>query len=123
LEALRPSPPVRVYVDGAFDLVHCGHFNAIRQAGLLSDKLIVGVCSDEGILSVKGPPILTSEERYRIIKSCKFVSECYKDQAYDVTETTLDKFECRYYAHGDDPCYNAEGVDMCDYLNKLGRFK
>ena len=123
MEAVRPAPPSRVYVDGAFDLVHCGHFNAIRQAKLLSDKLIVGVCSDEGISSAKGKPVLTSEERFKVIESCRFVNECYPDQEYNVNEKTLDKFDCRYYAHGDDPCYGDDGIEMCEYLTKLGRFK
>ncbi len=44
--------------------MHCGHFNAIRQAGLLCDDLVVGVNSDAGIIAVKGPPVLTAEERF-----------------------------------------------------------
>lgn len=34
LEVLSPSraskEPVRIYIDGAFDLIHSGHYNAIR---------------------------------------------------------------------------------------------
>ena len=30
------AKPERSYIDGAFDLVHCGHFNAIRQAAMIS---------------------------------------------------------------------------------------
>jgi len=57
----------RSYIDGAFDLVHCGHFNAIRQAALISDVLVVGVNSQAGITAVKGPPVLNSGERAAII--------------------------------------------------------
>ena len=39
----------RLYVDGCFDLMHSGHFNAIRQAKQLCDKLIVGVIRTEAI--------------------------------------------------------------------------
>jgi len=28
--------PERSYIDGAFDLVYCGHFNAIRKAAMIS---------------------------------------------------------------------------------------
>ena len=27
---LKESKPVRVYIDGCFDLIHSGHYNAIR---------------------------------------------------------------------------------------------
>ena len=49
---------VRIYVDGGFDLVHSGHYNAIRQASSLGNYLVVGVASDAEILMTKGPPIL-----------------------------------------------------------------
>lgn len=41
--------PVRVYMDGCFDLMHYGHANALRQAKALGDELVVGVVSDEEI--------------------------------------------------------------------------
>ena len=34
----------------------------------------------------------------------------------------LDRYNCQYYAHGDDPCY-VDGVDMCAELDSIGRFK
>lgn len=49
LELFSPKPPTRAYVDGAFDLIHSGHYNAIRQASLLCDELVVGVNSSEEI--------------------------------------------------------------------------
>lgn len=113
MDELKPRALERVYVDGAFDLVHCGHFNAIRQASLLSDRLIVGCNGDAGIIAVKGPPVLTSEERASIIESCRFVSECVRDTPYDVSEVVLDTYNCQFYAHGDDPCIGANGIDMC----------
>jgi len=66
---------VRVYVDGGFDLVHSGHYNAIRQAKAMGDWLVAGVNSDEDILMVKGPTILNVHERSEILKHCKFVDE------------------------------------------------
>jgi ethanolamine-phosphate cytidylyltransferase len=51
-------------MDGCFDLMHYGHANALRQAKLLGDQLVVGVVSDEEIVANKGPPVLSMEERY-----------------------------------------------------------
>ena len=35
----------------------------------------------------------------------------------------LDKLGCKYYAHGDDPCIDSEGVDICQKFRETGRFK
>jgi ethanolamine-phosphate cytidylyltransferase len=48
--------PVRIYVDGCFDMIHSGHYNALRQAKTLGDVLVVGVISE-------------------IIRTCKWVDE------------------------------------------------
>eukprot|EP01017_Pseudomicrothorax_dubius_P015569 TRINITY_DN1789_c0_g1_i4.p1 TRINITY_DN1789_c0_g1~~TRINITY_DN1789_c0_g1_i4.p1 ORF type:complete len:129 (-),score=28.57 TRINITY_DN1789_c0_g1_i4:628-1014(-) len=46
--------PVRIFMDGCFDLMHSGHFNAIRQAKQLGDVLVVGVISSKEIEINKG---------------------------------------------------------------------
>lgn len=56
--------PIRVYMDGCFDLMHYGHANALRQAKALGDELVVGVVRDEEIIANKGPPVLSMDERY-----------------------------------------------------------
>ena len=56
----------RLYVDGCFDLMHSGHFNAIRQAKALCETLVVGVISDEAIVENKGPYIMCLQERIEL---------------------------------------------------------
>lgn len=56
----------RLYVDGCFDLMHSGHFNAIRQAKALCETLVVGVISDEAIIENKGPYIMNLQERVEL---------------------------------------------------------
>jgi ethanolamine-phosphate cytidylyltransferase len=56
--------PVRVYMDGCFDMMHYGHCNALRQAHALGDELIVGVVSDDEITANKGPPVTPLHERF-----------------------------------------------------------
>ena len=46
--------PVRVYVDGCFDIMHSGHYNVLRQAKQLGDVLIAGVHSVAEIRRNKG---------------------------------------------------------------------
>lgn len=67
--------PVRVYMDGCFDLMHYGHANALRQAKSLGDVLVVGVVSDEEIIANKGPPVLSMEERYFQVKDQIFTQK------------------------------------------------
>ena len=65
----------RGYVDGCFDLMHAGHFNAIRQASYLTPWLVVGPNSDEEIIRFKGPTVFNSEERAYMCKSLKWTDE------------------------------------------------
>ena len=63
---------MRVYIDGGFDLIHSGHYNAIRQAKAMCDYLVVGVASDPEILKNKGPTIMNIDERTEVMRHCKF---------------------------------------------------
>ncbi|MBO7645126.1 MAG: adenylyltransferase/cytidyltransferase family protein, partial [Alphaproteobacteria bacterium] len=55
-------------VCGSFDLIHQGHINLIRNAAARCDYLIVGVNSDNRILtSKKHHPVLSQDIRLEII--------------------------------------------------------
>ncbi|MFS7949675.1 putative ethanolamine-phosphate cytidylyltransferase [Helianthus anomalus] len=62
----KKKKPVRVYMDGCFDMMHYGHCNALRQARALEDQLIVGVVSDEEIIVNKGPPVTPLNDRLAV---------------------------------------------------------
>ena len=113
----------RGYIDGAFDLVHSGHFNAIRQAKALNHHLVAGPNTDSAIEAAKGPTILKEKERAAIISAVKWVDETCYNSPYDVDEKQLDQVNCQFYVHGDDPVYNAAGENMNEVLGGLGRFK
>ena len=49
----RSRAPVRVYMDGCFDMMHYGHANALRQAKALGDVLVVGLIPDSQIRMYK----------------------------------------------------------------------
>ena len=110
-------------MDGCFDLMHAGHFNAIRQAKLISPSLICGVVSDESVMLAKGPSILRETERKAIVDAVKWTDEVILQDAYDVGIKELDESNCQHYIHGDDPVYNAEGENTLEIMDKLGRFK
>lgn len=60
----KKKRPIRVYMDGCFDMMHYGHCNALRQARALGDQLVVGVVSDAEITANKGPPVTPLKERF-----------------------------------------------------------
>jgi cytidyltransferase-like protein len=94
LQSNLVKEPVRIYIDGGFDLIHSGHYNAIRQAKALGDILVVGVNSDAEILRNKGPTVLSCKERADILRACKWVDEVHEDTEYTVRLETLDRYNC-----------------------------
>jgi cytidyltransferase-like protein len=83
--------PGRIYMDGCFDLMHSGHFNAIRQCKIIGVTLVVGVHSDAEITRNKGPPVMNEAERYAMVRACKWVDEMIEDAPYSPTVELLDR--------------------------------
>jgi ethanolamine-phosphate cytidylyltransferase len=123
----RRYRPIRVYMDGCFDLMHYGHANALRQAATLGDELVVGLVPDREILRCKGPPLLNEDERLELVESVKWVDEVLTGVPYDLTPEFLDelftKHRIDYVIHGDDPCILPDGTDAYAYAKKSGRFR
>lgn len=122
-EFKKDRGPVRVWVDGCFDMVHFGHFNALRQAKKLGDYLIVGVHNDEEITLHKGPPVMTAEERYKMVRSVKWVDEVVEASPYVTTLDILDTHNCDFCAHGDDITCTVDGVDTYQAVKDAGRYR
>jgi len=126
-EQRKRTRPIRVYMDGCFDLMHFGHANALRQARACGDVLVVGVVNDAEIRRCKGPPVMTEEERVAAVSAVKWVDEVIPDVPYDVsaefTQELFDKYRIDYIVHGDDPCLLPDGTDAYAAAKKLGRFK
>ena len=123
----RSRRPIRVYMDGCFDLMHYGHANALRQAKTLGDELVVGLVPDSEILRCKGPPLLNEEERLEMVESVKWVDEVLTGVPYDLTPDFLHelfyKHKIDYVIHGDDPCLMPDGTDAYAYAKEAGRFR
>ncbi|KAI9107952.1 hypothetical protein K1719_020825 [Acacia pycnantha] len=119
--------PIRVYMDGCFDMMHYGHCNALRQARALGDQLVVGVVSDAEIIANKGPPVTPLEERLIMVNAVKWVDEVITDAPYAITEEFMkklfDEYKIDYIIHGDDPCVLPDGTDAYVLAKKAGRYK
>jgi ethanolamine-phosphate cytidylyltransferase len=124
----RKLHPIRIYVDGCFDLFHVGHSNALRQAKACGDHLVVGLVSDSEILLNKGSePVMNEEERYAALSACKWVDEIIRNVPYDLSVEWVDgllkDYKIDYIAHGDDPCITKDGKDAYAYAKSIGVYK
>lgn len=123
----KDGRPVRIWVDGCFDMMHFGHANAFRQAKALGDVLIVGVNTDAEILKYKGAPLMNDHERIVAVSACKWVDEVVTGVPYMMNDEYLnfifDTYKVDYVVHGDDPCLLPDGSDVYGNVKKLGKFK
>jgi ethanolamine-phosphate cytidylyltransferase len=117
---------VRIFMDGAFDMMHFGHMNAFRWGRSLGTYLVVGVNSDKSITECKGPPLMNDHERLTMVQSCKFVDEVIPDCPYimdaDYVNWVIDTYKIDYVVHGDDPCI-VNGKDVYEAAKAAGKFR
>ena len=117
------SKKTRGYIDGCFDLMHSGHFNAIRQAKSVCDVLIVGIHSDDEIAINKAPPVMKQAERYALLDHIKWIDEVIYDVPYSPTLELLEKHNIDFVIHGDDMPLNSEGKCAYDEIIAAGKMK
>ncbi len=84
------------------DLFHYGHVNFLRQARSHGESLIVGVHSDEAVMSYKRRPILSMTERIASVEGCKYVDQVVPDAPLEITREWIEKHNIDLIIHGDD---------------------
>lgn len=89
-----------VYMCFSTDVIHSGHIEIIRKASRLG-KLIVGVLSDEAVVSYKRFPLLPCEERMKLFENIKGVKKVVKQNTLSYAEI-LRSLKPYYVVHGDD---------------------
>jgi glycerol-3-phosphate cytidylyltransferase len=102
-----------VYTSGTFDLFHSNHLKMIKYAKGLGDTLIVGVSTDELVISYKNPPIIPFEERIQIVEALKYPDVVIPQQSLDHSEI-VKKLNINIFVVGDD------WFGKYDYLQDLG---
>ena len=122
----KKDKPIRIWMDGCFDMMHYGHMNAFRQGKSLGTYLIVGVNNDETIIQCKGPPVMNDEERITAVKGVRFVDEVVTGVPYIMNEEyimkMMEEYKIDYIVHGDDPCI-VDGKDVYEIPKKMGKYK
>ena len=95
-----PSKNKIVYTAMCADFLHSGHLNIIKESRKLG-KLIVGILTDEAIVSYKRVPVLSFEKRKELAESIKGVWKVVPQKTLDYTEN-LKKFKPDIVTNGDD---------------------
>lgn len=89
-----------VYMCFSTDMVHSGHIALIKRAARLG-KLIVGVLSDEAVVSYKRFPLLPFKERKALFANISGVYKVIEQKELSYREN-LEKLHPDYVVHGDD---------------------
>lgn len=87
-------------------MFHAGHVNFLRQCKKIvgeSGVVIVSLNTDEFIQKFKGkPPIMTFDERKRVLKSCKYVNQVHTNIGGKDSKPSIKRAKPDIIAIGDD---------------------
>jgi phosphoenolpyruvate phosphomutase len=89
-----------VYVGMSSDVLHHGHIKIIEEARKLGE-VIVGLLTDKAIASFKRLPLLSYEQRKKIIENIKGVKDVTPQETLDYVPN-LKKLKPDYVVHGTD---------------------
>lgn len=121
-EVDNDTRPLRIYLDGVFDMTHFGHFRLFKS---VKDKfpnstIIVGVSGDEETIRLKGQTLMNQDERAETISHCKWVDEVVCPCPWIITQQFMDKQHIDYVAHDGLPYVSANSTDIYDFVKKQG---
>jgi cytidyltransferase-like protein len=92
----------RVYVDIVGDLFHAGHVEFLKKAKSFGNYLIVGVLADDVVEEYKRRPVISLQDRAKVIAACKYVDEVVIAPPLRLTEEMIEDLQIDYVVHGDD---------------------
>lgn len=133
---VEPSPEIKeklnngsVYIDGAFDLFHPGHIEALR---LVREKangkaVVVGIYDDKTINTHKGMnyPVMNLFERSLCVLQCRYVDAVVIGAPWKATQQLLNKIpgEVQAVFHGPAPFEEGSYSDVAPLVQELGPHK
>ena len=91
-----------VYMCFSTDIIHGGHIAIIKKAQKLG-KLIIGVLSDEAVVSYKRLPLVPASERKVMFENVAGVYRVVEQKTLSYKDN-LEKYKPTYVVHGDDWC-------------------
>jgi rfaE bifunctional protein nucleotidyltransferase chain/domain len=97
------SEPVKVWVNGTFDVLHRGHLELFEFASKLG-KLRVGIDSDERVKKLKGEtrPINSFFDRKYFLESLSFIDSVVEFNTDEELIQHIENWEPKYFVIGTD---------------------
>lgn len=89
-----------VYVGMSADIIHPGHINILKTASEYGE-VTVGLLTDKAIASYKKIPVMTYDERYKVVEGIKYVDNIVMQETLDYSDN-LKNLKPKYVVHGDD---------------------
>ena len=113
------SPFTVVYTSGSWDLFHVGHLRALVRAKSYGDRLIVGISTDELMLSYKKvKPVIPYKERREIIEAIGIVDKVVKQERL-MEIAQLKKYKVDIATIGDD--WEGKHLDGLEWMKQNGK--
>lgn len=109
-----------VYAGMAADLIHHGHINLIKKARKYG-KLIVGVLSDEAIITYKRKPVYNYYQRKLIFENIKGVEKVIKQKTLSYLEN-LRKIKPDFVFHGNDWKEGVQSNTRREVIDTIGKW-
>ncbi|KAG0335299.1 Ethanolamine-phosphate cytidylyltransferase [Podila horticola] len=119
----QQGQPLRIWVDGCYDVMHYGHYNTLRQARDMGGVIIAGIHSDAEITNHKGPSVMNETERVAAVTAHRWVDELVLDAPYQTSFDWINRYHCAICVHGNDAPTLADGIDPFALVKKAGRYR
>lgn len=85
-----------LYLDMVADLLHYGHINFIKNIYMNykknDDKIYIGIHNDETVESYKRKPILTMDERIKVLECCKYIDKIIPNAPLKITNEFIELY-------------------------------
>lgn len=97
---LKELEPKTVYMCFSTDVIHSGHIAIIKKAAKLG-RLVVGVLSDEAVVTYKRFPLLPFSERKMMLENINGIYKVVEQKTLSYKDN-IEKYRPDYIVHGDD---------------------
>ena len=99
------------------DPIHVGHINILNEASKYG-SVVVGLMTDEAMISYKRKPITSYENRAAVVEHLKMVDYVYPLDGIDYAKVA-NKFKLDFFLHGDDWLENIQKKSRDNLINAM----
>ncbi len=119
-QSLKAVENRMVYMCFSTDMIHSGHINIIKKAKRLG-KLVIGVLSDESVVSYKRFPLLPFSERKAMIENIAGVHKVVEQDTLSYKDN-LEKYKPAFVVHGDDWKVGVQKLTRDEVIEELAKY-